>query len=289
MPGNKEQAGVPDEPVDTSPVTDAADRPPVTENIPIDPNQSTTATAMEVHHHPHIHHKKKWKEYLFEFLMLFLAVTAGFFVENTREHYVEHLRANEYASMLHTDLVADTMIMNIISKYRNEQALRYDSLRSIIDTVPVEKINRQQLLRLSAEAGKYLHLIPNSGTLQQLKSSGSLRYFKNVELVSTITSYEEDLKHGEYVQAEEKEFFAANVVPFKLRHFNFPAAEGVHVRTSLSPDMLVDMDKSSLLLYRNMLDRSAWFNGVLGESSFLRHKQKAIEILRLLKKEYRLP
>ena len=37
---------------------------------------------MEPHHHPHVHHSKKWKDYLFEFLMLFLAVTAGFFRES---------------------------------------------------------------------------------------------------------------------------------------------------------------------------------------------------------------
>jgi len=33
---------------------------------------------MEVHHHPHVE-KKKFKEYFLEFLMIFLAVTLGFF------------------------------------------------------------------------------------------------------------------------------------------------------------------------------------------------------------------
>ncbi len=28
-----------------------------------------TSEAMEVHHHGHVHEKKKWKEYLFQFLM----------------------------------------------------------------------------------------------------------------------------------------------------------------------------------------------------------------------------
>src|SRR6266496_5119467 len=47
-------------------------------------NQETE--TMEVHHHPDIHHKpKKWKEYFLEFLMIFLAVTLGFFAENLRE------------------------------------------------------------------------------------------------------------------------------------------------------------------------------------------------------------
>ena len=41
---------------------------------------------MEVHHHSH--HPKKWKEYLTEFLMLFLAVSMGFVAENLREKHV---------------------------------------------------------------------------------------------------------------------------------------------------------------------------------------------------------
>ena len=43
-----------------------------------------TEPQMEVHHHGHVHADKKWKEYLFQFLMLFLAITLGFFVENLR-------------------------------------------------------------------------------------------------------------------------------------------------------------------------------------------------------------
>ena len=35
---------------------------------------------MEVHHHPDIPREKKhWKEYFLEFIMIFLAVTLGFF------------------------------------------------------------------------------------------------------------------------------------------------------------------------------------------------------------------
>jgi hypothetical protein len=35
---------------------------------------------MEVHHHPHVE-KKSFKEYLLEGLMIFVAVTMGFFAE----------------------------------------------------------------------------------------------------------------------------------------------------------------------------------------------------------------
>jgi hypothetical protein len=43
---------------------------------------------MEVHHHPDPNHKRKnFREYFLEFLMIFLAVTLGFFAENLREHF----------------------------------------------------------------------------------------------------------------------------------------------------------------------------------------------------------
>lgn len=41
---------------------------------------------MEVHHPHHPTHKKKWSEYIIEFVMLFTAVTLGFIAENIREH-----------------------------------------------------------------------------------------------------------------------------------------------------------------------------------------------------------
>ncbi len=37
---------------------------------------------MEVHHPHHPVYTKKWSEYIIEFVMLFAAVTLGFFAEN---------------------------------------------------------------------------------------------------------------------------------------------------------------------------------------------------------------
>jgi hypothetical protein len=64
-------------------------------------NSQLQTENMEVHKHPHhVMHKKKWTEYLLEFLMIFFAVTMGFFAENIREHYTEENSAREYAQLL---------------------------------------------------------------------------------------------------------------------------------------------------------------------------------------------
>ena len=61
---------------------------------------------MEVHHHPHVE-KKSFKEYLLEGLMIFLAVTLGFFAETIREHLVEKEKERQYVESLCADLQSD--------------------------------------------------------------------------------------------------------------------------------------------------------------------------------------
>jgi hypothetical protein len=73
---------------------------------------------MEVHHHSH--HPKKWKEYLTEFLMLFLAVTLGFLAENIREHQIEKEREKQYMESFIVDLESD--VVNIMEGMPRKQA-----------------------------------------------------------------------------------------------------------------------------------------------------------------------
>ena len=64
---------------------------------------------MEVHHHPHVE-KKNFKEYFLEFLMIFLAVTLGFFAENLREHITESNQEKEFAQELYIELKDDSAV-----------------------------------------------------------------------------------------------------------------------------------------------------------------------------------
>ena len=73
-------------------------------------NKNQEIENMEVHKHPHhVTHKKKWSEYLLEFLMLFLAVFLGFLAENIREDNVERHREKQYIVSLLHDLEYDTL------------------------------------------------------------------------------------------------------------------------------------------------------------------------------------
>src|SRR6188474_3418072 len=89
---------------------------------------------MEVHHHAHTS-RKKWTHYFWEFFMLFLAVTLGFFVENQREHYIEHKRAKQYAFLLIQDLSKDTSLLNERINTRIFYDSKKDSLLYYMDNI----------------------------------------------------------------------------------------------------------------------------------------------------------
>ena len=65
-----------------------------------------------------MYHDKKWKDYVFEFIMLFLAVTARFFMENLRESHVEKERALTLVGSMVTDLKKDSALLNWLDNFR---------------------------------------------------------------------------------------------------------------------------------------------------------------------------
>src|SRR5450631_3154021 len=107
---------------------------------PVDPvipsetfaNQSSIEN-MEVHHHPDLHHKPKpWKEYYLDFLMIFLAVTMGYFGERIRENIGENAKEKEYMISMLEDLKADTANLNEGIRFWNYVATSIDSLTKSI-------------------------------------------------------------------------------------------------------------------------------------------------------------
>jgi len=143
---------------------------------------------MEVHHPPHVE-KKGFKEYFLEFLMIFLAVSLGFFAENVREHFDEEETTKEYLEDFRQELQQNKDL------YR-----RYDSLfaRKIPATDSLTKIfiNKKENDDLSTTA----HLINSTrqvfvstiskAAYDQMVNSGGLKYIHNAAFRDSLTIYE---------------------------------------------------------------------------------------------------
>ena len=149
---------------------------------------------MEVQKHPHhVTHKKKWAEYLLEFLMLFLAVFLGFVAENIRENSVEHEHAKEYANLLIEDLSTDTVQLNTAASVMNLIITAGDSLGNLLGKDA--KLTRGGKLYLYEYlSSRRWNFISHDATIQQLKSSGALRYFRDTSLIRKIMNYEESVQ-----------------------------------------------------------------------------------------------
>lgn len=156
--------------------------------------QNEEIENMEVHHHPDLHHQpKKWKEYFLEFLMIFLAVTMGFFAENIRENHVEHKSAGEYASLLIEDLAIDTVELNNDAHVLNLISTAGDSLGNLLSSDP-KSIVGGKLYYYEYLSSTRWNFISHDATLQQLKSSGALRYLGDTSLIRKIMNYEESVQ-----------------------------------------------------------------------------------------------
>lgn len=151
--------------------------------------QNQETGNMEVHKHPHhVTHKKKWSEYLLEFLMLFLAVFLGFVAENMREHSVEQNRAVEYSKSLVQDLQNDTAAINNQIKLGSLYISMADSLFELSKT-NLEGRNAAKFSFYTRFAYWTGPVSWSRATFEQIKNSGSLRYFRNAELLKKLLKY----------------------------------------------------------------------------------------------------
>lgn len=146
---------------------------------------------MEVHAHTHTA-RKKWTHYLWEFLMLFLAITLGFFVENKREHIIENKRAKEYAKALVSDLIADTAELGKDLHGLSETLAFSDTLEmELLKKLAGERIPGARLYYYTFFNPGRFQFGVKTATINQIKNSGSLRYFRNFEIIKLINEYDQ--------------------------------------------------------------------------------------------------
>jgi hypothetical protein len=146
---------------------------------------------MEVHHHGHVHHQKKWKDYLFQFLMLFIAVFCGFLAEYQLEHYIEKERAKELGKTLYEELKSDSTNLQLIKSHREDKAKHFRYIFQYVRDSDLVRLPREFYPHFvwSFFVVSYIAFEPKDGMLEQLKNSGSLRYFRDIKLQQAIGDF----------------------------------------------------------------------------------------------------
>jgi hypothetical protein len=245
---------------------------------------------MEVHSHTHTP-RKKWTHYFWEFFMLFLAVTLGFFVENQREHIVEHHREKQYIQSLVNDIKVDTSRMNSIISYRILREKKLDSLTAMLNRPDRDKFtNAIYFHAVSVSRNNMVRFIMSDGTMQQLKNSGAFRLIRNRIVADSIAKYDVTarslLTHAELEENLIEDYReAASRIFNSLIYEKMLDTDNNVTRIDLGNPPLLNFSASDLDVWNYRLFSVKALNKAIRRDMRLYFKQ-AENLLEILKKEY---
>ena len=244
---------------------------------------------MEVHAHTHTA-RKKWTHYFWEFFMLFLAVTLGFFVENQREHYIEHLREKQFMVSLVEDLTGDIAILDHQVKRETIGVGRMDSLIYLVNNkAGLQSTNR--LYFLGRVASRHDIFNYNNRTIDQMRNSGGFRLVRKPEISKQIMEYYRQIEFLEMLEGiekdEEHEYRKAAIKIFDPVVFNEMVSNKDSITSINDNPALLSQDRSLLS------DLAGWTQymkssvvGLTGKKEEL--KEFAEKLISSIKKEYHL-
>lgn len=244
---------------------------------------------MEVHHHAHTE-RKKWTHYLWEFLMLFLAVTLGFLVENMREHYVENQREKQYIKSFYEDLTADEHDLQLNINFLRDQMQQADTLKKLMENIDIKQpANRIYMGLRAIIRSSNGRLYPNDRTIVQLRNAGGMRLIKNKAVSDSMVGY---YRTAEIIQfLTEEGVVVRRALPEKYEPL-LNAQEFAKVVDSLDhitnvPEKLYlrTVDKKIINGCLIEMDRIGALNGTLARRIQLL-KEKAGRIKEFINKEY---
>ena len=272
-------------------------------NTVIPKNETET---MEVHHHPQVE-KKNLKEYMLEGLMIFLAVTLGFFAENIREHLGDRAKEKEYIQNINQDLLADITNLNIWIPGLFQKINEFDTLISLLER-PENKSGLNDMYLYARLSTRTRTFDASNNTITELKNSGNFRLIVNEKAVRGLADFQKniqnyltinaiDIKEAELLYPLIGNIFDASVFnkmitvdTSKTNSFQIDSSGNLSFNNIIKPNnnpslRNTDKDLINLLIFY-LHQRKASF---IGEVRLLRmQKRKATELIELLNKEYGL-
>lgn len=176
---------------------------------------------MEVHHPHHPTHKKKWTEYIIEFVMLFAAVTLGFFAENVRENQVLEHKTHQNLESVILDLKKDSVLLQErIDEYENA-IVHFDQLNDAYLAYHNSLVSKNEYLEMALKISDSLtfgtSFYINNSSYKNTIASGSFSNINSVELKRKISDYYEvfgaKLNDNNKILDDVAEYYTINTLP----------------------------------------------------------------------------
>lgn len=221
---------------------------------------------MEVHQHTHTP-RKKWTHYFWEFLMLFLAVFAGFLAENRREHMVEKKRARQFLESMLLDVQTNTRNLDSLIDQDKQHLANHSSLVLwlLADSVSIDRA------AFARELGAVWirNFLVRKETYEQMKSSGALRYVGNIAFLTNMMNYERTTNFAQFRNQDfEKKYYTELFIPALYKSYDLTCQINLDTSNRSNPAMMEKLAHHHDVLTGN-------------EAAIFRHDMGAALMLRL--------
>lgn len=253
---------------------------------------------MEVHHHTH--HPKKWKEYISEFFMLFMAVFAGFLAESYLEYRAERHKEHDYLVSMVKDLQLDTADMNY--KMKNMTML-IDTSNTVIHLLTKKDISKTEVYQIYRNAifleTKDCFLQFANGTIDQLRNAGGFRVILNKEINDKIKDYiidqgrlslQTELFRTEWTNSKHQKLNLLHNYAFYMKFSDASNFDVLFKESDLDEinkstgSYFLSSDRKDLLKYANSISSQMGYLSVYKIISEYQ-KNKATELIKLIQEE----
>ena len=229
---------------------------------------------MEVHHPHHPTHKKKWSEYIIEFVMLFAAVTLGFFAENVREHQIIEHKTHQNLESVVLDLKEDSLlIQERIKEYQNASKYLFELNDLFLDyqlnrVSKEEYINKVLLISDSLIFGTSFYI--NNSSYKNTISSGSFSNINSIELKRTISNYYEvlgtKLNDNNLILDDVAGYYTVNTLPKP---------------GGITADIIEKIDSNKVVFLEKYYKENGLFEKSILSKDFIIYNQKAIDRVKI--------
>ena len=182
---------------------------------------------MEVHHHPNVGHgPKKWKEYFFEYLMIVMAVTTGFFAESFREYKTDREKESKAIESVIKCLASDTVQLNNIIYANTKMNESFDNFIKLKNADLLAEENKKMFYQNGTAFYQDWYFKMNDAAIQQIKYSGMLRLIKKQNIIDSIFGYELKNKVTTAQEADCYVLFKTSILDYRN------ATDFTHLRDS---------------------------------------------------------
>lgn len=217
------------------------------------------------------------KRFMFELLCIALGVLLGSYADSLREDLQESKIAKQQARSLINDLNQDIMSLNQAIELSKSKISMADSAIKILHT-EYGSWNNSDFYEAIMLVSKFLAYERTSGTYDQMKSTGSLGYFKQ-NLIDQMNQYDTKAKIVLSRDNFEREVLRNQWFPFQLKQFNYEAISAIRFNNKYVGELYFNTpDKNTfrecinmIVLIRNTRHRAIeQYNELLDQAKALR-------------------